>query len=407
MDSLARDLAQVTLLKSGVLRLTLSNFRNYAALRLDTDITPIVVYGENGSGKTNILEAISFLTPGRGLRGARLADVKRFIPQITSPDDVSFISPLSWAVAADIITSGEKFSLVTAVEKNCRDRDETDDGKNFERRTVKVDGNRLSSQAELGRYFSAVWLTPQMDRLFRGGSQPRRAFLDRLVYAFDLEHAKRTTNFEHLYREWYRLIKDGKKDNHWLMALEEQMASLGVAIAAARREQVARLNTFIEKEPDDVFPSVRLELDGTIEQALDDKAAVEVETEYCDMLAKQRRFVLENDNPDGINRTDFKVYFKKKGMPADLCSTGEQKSLLISILLAQTKCQTLYKGFAPIMLLDEVAAHLDDIKREALLEKIKNLNVQAWITTTDPELFSSLKSDAQFLHIKNNQILPF
>ena len=164
------------------------------------------------------------------------------------------------------------------------------------------------------------------------------------------------------------------------------------------------MNAFIENEPDDVFPSVRLELDGTIEKGLDKSAAVEIEDEYRGMMKRQRRFVLENDNPDGVNRTDFKVYFKKKGMPADLCSTGEQKSLLISILLAQTKCQTLYKGFAPVLLLDEVAAHLDDIKREALLEKITALNIQAWITSTNPELFDSLRGQAQFLQVKNNQI---
>ena len=297
-------------------------------------------------------------------------------------------------------------TIATAVEKSFRETEDADDSRAFERRVVKVDGNKLASQAELGRYFSAIWITPQMDRLFRGGSQPRRAFLDRLVYAFDTEHAKRTANFEHLYREWYRLIKEGKRDNHWLNALEEQMAATGVAIAAARREQVARLNAFIENEPDDIFPSVRLELDGVIERALDNKAAVEVEDEYRNMMLRQRRFVLENDNPDGINRTDFKVYFKRKCMPADLCSTGEQKSLLLSIILAQTKCQTLHKGFAPVMLLDEVAAHLDDIKREALLEKIKNLNIQAWITTTDPQLFASIKNDAQFLKVKNNQVSP-
>ncbi len=403
MDGLAHNLAQVTQLKSGVERLTLTNFRNYAALRINAPIAPVVIFGENGSGKTNILEAISFLTPGRGLRGARLADIKRFIPQITGSSDISFVSPLSWAIAAEVSLNGNHCTLATAVEKSSREADE-DDIRSFERRIVKIDGNKTASQAELGRYFSAVWLTPQMDRLFRGGSQPRRAFLDRLVYAFDMEHAKRTAIFEHLYREWYRLIKEGKNDDCWLGLLEEQMAAVGVAIAAARREQVARLNAFIENEPDDVFPSVRLELDGTIEKGLDNSAAVEIEDEYRGMMKRQRRFVLENDNPDGVNRTDFKVYFKKKGMPADLCSTGEQKSLLISILLAQTKCQTLYKGFAPVLLLDEVAAHLDDIKREALLEKITALNIQAWITSTNPELFDSLRGQAQFLQVKNNQI---
>ena len=134
------------------------------------------------------------------------------------------------------------------------------------------------------------------------------------------------------------------------------------------------------------------------------EVAVDVEDEYRQLLARQRHLVLANDNPDGVTRTDFKVFFKKKGIPADLCSTGEQKSLLISILLAQAKCQTLHKGFAPVMLLDEVAAYLDDIKREALLEKIKNLNLQAWITTTDPDLFASLQNGARFLEVKDNRV---
>lgn len=404
MNSLACNLADLTKLKSGVERLTLTDFRNYSHLRLNAEIAPIIVYGENGSGKTNILEAISFLTPGRGLRGARLADIKRFIPQISAEENIGFITPLNWAVAAEICNNGEIYNIATAVEKSAKEVEDADGYRSFERRIVKIDGTKITSQADLGRYLSAIWITPQMDRLFRGGSQPRRSFLDRLVYAFDMEHAKRTANFEHLYREWYRLLKDGKKDNFWLDSLEENMAATGVAIAAARREQVARLNTFIENEPDDVFPSVRLELDGTIEKALDKYPAVEVEEQYKDMMKKQRRFLSDNDTPDGVNRTDFKVYFRKKGMPADLCSTGEQKSLLISIILAQTKCQTLHKGFTPVMLLDEVAAHLDDIKREALLEKILALNVQAWITTTNPEQFSSIQSAAQFMEVKHNQV---
>ncbi|MBE6443956.1 MAG: DNA replication/repair protein RecF [Alphaproteobacteria bacterium] len=404
MDCLAHNLASLTNLKSGVKRLTLTDYRNYANLRIESEVAPIIIYGENGSGKTNILEAISFLTPGRGLRGARLSDIKRFIPQLTESKEISFVSPLNWAVVADIINNDELYTIATAVEKTSKELEDIGEYKSFERRIVKINNNKISSQAELGQYMSAIWLTPQMDRLFRGGSQPRRSFLDRLVYAFDVEHAKRTANFEHLYKEWCRLLKEGKNDNYWLNSLEENMAAIGVAIAAARREQVARLNTFIENEPDDIFPSVRLELDGRIEKALDNKPAIDVEEEYKNIITKQRRFVLQNDTPDGINRTDFKVYFKKKGMPAELCSTGEQKSLLISIILAQTKCQTLHKGFAPILLLDEIAAHLDDIKREALLEKIVSLNIQAWITTTNPELFDSLRSDAQFFEVKNNNV---
>lgn len=404
MDNLALNLQVNNSIKSGVTRLTLTDFRNYQFLRINAELSPVVITGENGSGKTNILEAISFLTPGRGLRGAKLADIRRITPALVSDEYApTEISNTSWAVSSTVQKGGEEFEIGTAVEKSARETNENDI-RSFERRIVKIDGNKISSQSELGKYISAVWLTPQMDRLFRGGSQPRRSFLDRLVYAFDVEHAKRTANFEHLYREWYQLLKSGSKDNHWLVPLEENMASLGVAIAAARREQIAKLNTFIEHEPDDVFPSVMLELDGMIEKMLDKMPAVDVEDFYKNSLKEQRKNVLYNDNVDGVNRTDFKVYYRRKHMPAELCSTGEQKSLLVSIILAQTKSQTLHQGFAPVMLLDEVVAHLDDIKREALIEKIRDLKVQAWITSTNPELFASLKNDALFFEVKNNKV---
>ena len=406
MDTnLAYNLVDFEREKSGVTRLTLTDFRNYQFLRIHAALAPIIITGENGSGKTNILEAVSFLTPGRGLRGARLADIKRITPENLNDEyQPTVIAPVSWAISAEVQNGGDIIEIGTAVERSARETEE-DDYRSFERRIVKIDGNKISSQAELGKYISAIWLTPQMDRLFRGGSQPRRSFLDRLVYAFDMEHAKRTANFEHLYKEWYRLLKEGKNDNYWLSTLEENMAGLGVAIAAARREQIAKLNTFIEHEPDDVFPSVKLELDGSIEKLLDTLPAVEAEDRYRQMLVKQRRNILYNDSVDGVNRTDFKVYYRRKGMPAELCSTGEQKSLLISIILAQSKSQTLHKGFAPVLLLDEVVAHLDDVKREALLEKVRELNVQAWITSTNPELFNSQKNEAQFMEVRNNNII--
>ena len=309
MDTnLAYNLVDFEREKSGVTRLTLTDFRNYQFLRINAALAPIIITGENGSGKTNILEAVSFLTPGRGLRGARLADIKRITPENLNDEyQPTVIAPVSWAISAEIQNGGDIIEIGTAVERSARETEE-DDYRSFERRIVKIDGNKISSQAELGKYISAIWLTPQMDRLFRGGSQPRRSFLDRLVYAFDMEHAKRTANFEHLYKEWYRLLKEGKNDNHWLSTLEENMAGLGVAIAAARREQIAKLNTFIEHEPDDVFPSVKLELDGSIEKLLDTLPAVEAEDRYRQMLAKQRRNILYNDSVDGVNRTDFKVY---------------------------------------------------------------------------------------------------
>ncbi len=400
MSELTQKLNEITVKKSGVTRLTLSDFRNYKSLRIEAEIAPIVIYGENGSGKTNILEALSFLTPGRGLRSARLADIKR----IRDDNEDALFGDNGWSVASEVLKNGEEFLIGTGTQKMTREDDE-DEIKNFERRIVKINQQKITQQAELGKYISAIWVTPQMDRLFLGGTQPRRSFLDRLVYAFDLEHAKRTANFEHLYRQWFQILKTGHADNHWLESVENDMAGLGVAIGAARRELVARLNTFIDHEPDDVFPDVRLELDGTIEKMLDTMPAVKVEKFYAEKLAKQRRNVLYNDYIDGVNRTDFKVFFKKKNMPAELCSTGEQKALLVSIILAQTKCQILDKGFAPILLLDEVTTHLDDKKRDALLSKIAGLNLQAWITSTEPQNFEMLKNRAQFFMVKNNGVI--
>lgn len=400
MNNLAYNLYQINSEKSGVSRLTLTDFRNYQFLRINVESDIVIIHGENGTGKTNILEAISFLSPGKGLRGAKLADIKRIVVPENDEYKPELISPFNWAISAETFLGNDTYSIGTAVENSTRESDtEEDEYKSYERRIVKINGNKVSSQAELGKYLSAIWLTPQMDRLFRGGSQPRRSFLDRLVFAFDMEHAKRIVNFEHYYKEWYKLLKEGRNDNIWLASLEENMAGIGVAIAAARREQIARLNTFIENEPDDVFPSVRLELDGTIEKMLDTMPAIEVEDKYRQLLATQRKRIQYNENADGVNRTDFKVFYRKKKMPAELCSTGEQKSLLISIILAQAKCQTLHRGFTPILLLDEIVAHLDDNKREALIAKIKELGAQAWITTTNPELFASLEGYAQFLKI--------
>lgn len=400
MSELTAKLNEITQEKSGVTRLTLSDFRNYRNLRIEANIAPIIITGENGSGKTNILEAISFLTPGRGLRSAKLADIKRILP----PEEEILNINGGWSVAAEILKNNEEYFIGTGTQKNFREDTEEDEIKNFERRIVKINQQKITQQSELGKYVSAIWVTPQMDRLFLGGTQPRRSFLDRLVYAFDLEHAKRTANFEHLYRQWFQILKTGHADEHWLQSVETDMASLGVAIAAARRELIARLNTFIEHEPDDIFPDVRLELDGTIEKMLDTLPAVRVEQFYIELLAKQRRNVLYNDYVDGVNRTDFKVYFKKKNMPAELCSTGEQKALLVSIILAQTKCQILDKGFAPILLLDEVTTHLDDKKRDALLLKIAGLHLQAWITSTESQNFAAIQNISQFLEVRDNKV---
>ena len=389
--------------RSAVRRLTLVNFRNYKYLRLNLNMPFVILGGENGSGKTNVLEAVSFLSQGRGLRNAKLSEVKTFDFLANQQSSPVFINNSGWAVSAQVEKFGEEFNIGTAVESVVKEF-EYNETKEVERRIVQVNNQKLSSQNELGNYLSVIWVTPQMDRLFQGGSQLRRSFLDRIVYAFDVEHARRISTYDNLYRQWLQILKSGNINTSWLNALEEQMSGIGVAIAAARREQVQKLNIFIEQNPDDIFPDAFLSLDGTIEKMLDDKPAIYVEDFYRESLFNQRRSILFNDASSNLNKTDLCVLYKKKNVPAALCSTGEQKSLLLSIILAHAKSLLHSRGVPPILLLDEVAAHLDDTKKEAFLAKINCLQLQAWLTTTDLSEFANLKDVAQFFVVKNNTV---
>lgn len=389
--------------RSAIRRLTLVNFRNYKYLRLSLDKPFVVLSGENGSGKTNVLEAISFLTQGRGLRRAKLSEIKTFdflAEQQTTP---TFINNAGWAVSALVQQGNEEINIGTAVETQLRESD-YNEVKEFERRIVHIDNQKLASQNELGKYLPMIWITPQMDRLFLGGAQHRRHFLDRIVATFDIEHMRRLSAFDNVYRQWTQVLKSGKLNSAWLASLEEQIAEMGVAIAAARREQVHKLNAFMEKNPDDVFPNAVLQLNGTIEAMLDQKAAVYVEDFYRESLIKLRQNVLYNNTNDEINKTDLIAIYLKKNVPANLCSTGEQKALLLSIALAQAKFLSAHRGIPPILLLDEIAAHLDDFKRDALLAKIADLKTQTWLTTTNAHEFDFIRANAQFFEIQNNQI---
>ncbi len=390
-----------TKVRSQLKRLTLVNFRNYKYQRLNFEKPFIILYGENGSGKTNILEAISFLSQGRGLRGAKLSEVKTYDFLSEKQETPVFINNNGWAVSGVLLRDGEEYQIGTAVESIVKELD-YQTTKEIERRIVHVNNQKLTSQNELGDYLSITWVTPQMDRLFQSSSQNRRNFIDRIVCSFDSNHSKRLSCFDNVYRQWLQLLKSGTVNNNWLQSLEEQIAGIGVAIACARKEQIEKLNHFMEQNPDDIFPEAFLMLDGRIEKLLDEKPAIYVEDFYRESLITQRRSILYNNESVGINKTDIKAIYKKKNIPANLCSTGEQKSMLLSIILAQARSLINYNGIPPIMLLDEIAAHLDETKKDALLSKIYALNTQAFLTTTNMFEFMSIKNNSQFFEVNNN-----
>ena len=366
--------------KLSVTRLRLSNFRCYELSSFDGDDRPVVLTGPNGAGKTNMLEAISYLGPGRGLRQARLVDVDRR----------GGAAP--WAVAATV--SG----LMGPVELGTgRDLSST-------RRAVRVNGAPASGQSALADYVSIVWLTPQMDRLFLEGASARRRFLDRLVFGFDSAHAGRVSAYEHAMRERARLLKIGRRDDNWLSALEDTMAGRGIAIAAARREMAGRLVRACA-EVSGPFPSAGIAATGQVEDWLDECPALAAEDQLRQQLAAHRDVDAGTGRTAvGPHRSDFAVRHLEKDMPAEHCSTGEQKALLIAVILANARLQAAERGAAPILLLDEVAAHLDGDKRSALFEALLGLGAQAWLTGTDRQLFEEFGTHAQFYTVADAKI---
>ncbi|MCR9256648.1 MAG: DNA replication/repair protein RecF [Alphaproteobacteria bacterium] len=366
-------------------RLTVTDFRCYGRARLDLDTGldggMVILTGPNGAGKTNLLEAVSLLTPGKGLRGARSQEIARSA------------GGGGWGVAAEIDPGdGVPVGLGTGVEPG------------GERRAVRVDGEN-ASQADLARYLAAVWLTPQMDRLFLDGPGGRRRFFDRLVYGFDTSHAGRVLQYEKALRERSRLLREGQGDAVWLGALETQMAERGVAIAAARRELIRRLNAALVGRGGP-FPVPHLALTGELEGWLDDgMKAADVEDRLIESLAGSRAADAETGGASaGPHRSDVSVTHVAKQVPAAIASTGEQKALLISIVIAQAELAVAEQGRCPVLLLDEISAHLDEDRRAHLYAALKALGGQVWMTGTDLSLFEALGGDAQFIRIEDGRI---
>lgn len=370
-----------------ITRLTLTDFRNYDSLRLTVPAGLIALVGENGAGKTNLLEAISMLSPGRGLRGAEAASLGRHGGEG------------AWAVSARVETPSGETQIGTAWSPS-----ETE-GQSAPR-AVLIDGHLQRSASALSERLRLLWLTPAQDRLFAGPPSERRRYLDRMVSLLDSDHSTRVSGFEKLMRERNLLLADGSSDMAWLSALEAQMAENAVAIAAARIYAVSRINTSLTAERiPSPFPWGRVSLEGEIEVLVEKLPALAAEESY-------RRHLHEGRNADraagrtlsGPHRSDFMVLHGPKGVPASEGSTGEQKALLIGLLLAQVDAVTEAAGARPVVLLDEVSAHLDKARKTALFGLLEGLRLQAWMSGTEPQVFDGASASTVVYQVENGTL---
>ncbi len=369
-----------------ITKLTLSHFRNYAGITLEIPPMPVVLSGHNGAGKTNILEAISLLAPGRGLRNAKLRGIDH-LP-----------SAMPWVVAAEIHNAGREITTIGTG----RDGEASN-----EKRILKINGQRERKQAVLTSYLSVQWLTPSMNQIFIEGGSARRKLLDRLTYGFDIEHAARVSAYEQAMRERNRLLADGSRaDSYWLSVLEQQMAEHGVALTLARLETLERLRSAFTLVPEH-FTRASFALNGPIEQWVEEGArALEAETKFAERLAMLRHSdSLAGRSTEGPHRSQLEVIHLQKSMQAEDCSTGEQKAILLAMLIAAALGRAQWCGQPPVLLLDEVVAHLDVDKRAALFDLIRTARIQAWMTGTDAADFQGLHGFATHLEIAGGMVV--
>ena len=349
-------------------------------LDLPEEASPVVLTGPNGAGKTNLLEAVSFLAPGKGIRNARFSDV-------TGRSETRNVVSFPWAVAAVLKNGRDELEVGTGLS--------APSGKT-EKRTILINGEVRKSQADLGRVCSAVWLTPAMDRLFSGEPAGRRRFWDRLTQTFFAEHAGNCAAYSRALKQWGRLLREGGSDGDWLSALEETLGKYGARLSAARRETLAKLREELETPVTD-FPRAVLSLTGGGEDvlaSLDEKAAAAMIRER---FFASRKTYSEGGLVGGVHTVDLGALHREKNQAAALCSTGEQKALLISVLLAHLKARAKRTGTLPLLLLDEVTAHLDKKRRLTLFEETSALKTQVWMTGTEENAFDGLGGSAYFV----------
>lgn len=373
-----------------LLRLRLTDFRSYAAFDARFDSRIIAIAGQNGVGKTNLLEAISLLGPGRGLRGARASEIGR------RPAGGAQGRP--WAAWGAFDGPDGPAEIGTGT---------IGDG-DTSRRKYTLDGEAAKSQAELSRRAGAVWLTPQMDRLFQEGASGRRRFLDRLVWALEPGHAREVAAHDTAMTGRNRLLAEGRRDPAWLAALEDAMARHAVAAVAARRALATRLNALLASgTATGAFPAARMDLACPIAAALAEAPALAVEDRLrVELAASRGRDAAAGGAQSGAHRTDMSLIHLEKNLGAEFCSTGEQKALLVSTVLAHAGLIAAARGFAPLLLLDEVAAHLDLARREALYAALAALPAQVFLTGTEPDIFAPLHGIAETFRATPDRLVP-
>jgi DNA replication and repair protein RecF len=386
----APSAAPEAICRLAVTRLRLTNFRSYAQAEIGASARPVVLVGSNGAGKTNVLDAISLLSPGRGLRGAKLSEHIRRGP--SNPGEAL------WAVAATVARGDESFEIGTGLML----------GPNGgERRQVKLNGAPAQNSSDLGEIVQMAWLTPAMDRLFADGAGGRRKFLDRLTLGFEPAHARNAVRYETSLRERLRLLKFGPRDPRWLDALENEMAEAGLALALARAAAVRRLNAMLAARREaSAFPAAQLALEGETDALVAETGESAAGAIRTRLAAARIRDAEAGRTSFGPHQSDLAVRHTVKRADARECSTGEQKALLISIVLADAwEMARESDRPAPLLLLDEIAAHLDATRRAALFEEILNLRAQAWITGTDLTLFESLAPRADLFLVENGVLV--
>jgi DNA replication and repair protein RecF len=357
--------------------LKLQNFRNFCSLNIKIPKDPVIIAGPNGIGKTSILEAVSLFSPGKGFRQSKLSVLKK-----------SDAMEMGWSVNADLFHQDQDINIGTGLDISTP----------LDRRIVKVNGEK-ASQASLNDWVKILWQTPQMDRLFIDGTTIRRKFFDKLLVNFSPDHSKHLYRYDYALRERSKLLREGIKDPKWLSVLEKKMAEESIAITVNRLDYLSQLKGFLEQEIEG-FPKISVSLQGDVEFLIQEKSATEAEECLQERLFHLReRDAITGGSKIGAHQSEFIVLNLDCNQQAEVCSTGEQKALLLTLIMANARLLATVHETTPVLLLDEVVAHLDENRRQVLFKEILKLGIQSWLTGTDEQVFEPLRKHAHFINL--------